>query len=570
MTANARPADALREDDAPVKAPLSPGAKKVGGVAGWIDDRTGAAKGVGYLMKKVFPDHWSFMLGEIAMYSMIVCMLTGVFLTFWFDPSMGHTTYEGSYAPMQGVGMSRAYASTLDISFDVKGGLLIRQIHHWSALLFIVALSVHMLRVFFTGAFRKPREINWVIGCILSLLALVEGFAGYSLPDDLLSGTGLRAAQGFMVAAPVIGSYLSYGLFGGTFPGDDIIPRLYSVHILLLPALLIALFTVHIVLVAVQKHTQYPGPGKTNDNVVGFPVMPVYAAKAGGFFFIVFGGIALISALVQINAVWAHGPYEPNATTAGAQPDWYMGFPDGALRLLPGFLEFETFGFSWAWPVIIGALLVIPAFYGGMIAYPFVEAWVTGDKREHHLLDRPRNAPTRTGLGMAALTLYGVLMFAASNDIIAIKFGMSINDITLILRTLTFVGPVVAFWATRRICLSLQRHDREVVLHGRETGRIERGAAGDFHEVHEPIDEHTRWTLVQHEGTRPLELAPAVDENGVEDKKAARKNKLRAKLYSFYFDGAVEPVTPAELEAAQHDHGHEAIEAPERDKVSSR
>jgi ubiquinol-cytochrome c reductase cytochrome b subunit len=567
VTANTRPADALRADDAPAAAPVSPGLKKVGGVAGWIDDRTGAAKGVGYLMRKVFPDHWSFMLGEIAMYSMIVCMLTGVFLTFWFDPSMAHTTYEGSYAPLQGVQMSRAYASTLDISFDVKGGLLVRQIHHWSALLFIVALSVHMLRVFFTGAFRKPRELNWVIGCVLSLLALVEGFAGYSLPDDLLSGTGLRAAQGFMVAAPVIGSYLSYGLFGGTFPGDDIIPRLYSVHILLLPALLIALFTVHIVLVALQKHTQYPGPGKTNDNVVGFAVMPVYAAKAGGFFFIVFGGIALIAALVQINAVWLHGPYEPNATTAGAQPDWYMGFPDGALRLLPGFLEFETFGFTWAFPVIIGALLVIPAFYGGMIAYPFIEAWVTGDKREHHLLDRPRNAPTRTALGMAALTLYGVLMFAASNDIIAIKFGMSINDITWMLRVLTFAGPVIAFWATKRICLSLQRHDRDLVLHGRETGRLERGAAGDFHEVHEPIDERTRWTLVQHEDTPPLELTSTVDANGVDNKKGARKNKLRAKLHSFYFDGAVEPVTPAELEAAHHEHGHEAIESA--DKVST-
>ncbi len=566
VTANARPADGLRTGDAPAGPSYSPGVKKVGGVAGWIDDRTGAAKGIGYLMKKVFPDHWSFMLGEIAMYSMIVCMLTGVFLTFWFDPSMAHTTYEGSYAPLKGVGMSRAYASTLDISFDVKGGLLIRQIHHWSALLFIVALSVHMLRVFFTGAFRKPRELNWVIGCVLSLLALVEGFAGYSLPDDLLSGTGLRAAQGFMVAAPVIGSYLSYALFGGTFPGDDIIPRLYSVHILLLPALLIALFTVHIVLVALQKHTQYPGPGKTNDNVVGFPVMPVYAAKAGGFFFIVFGGIALISALVQINAVWVHGPYEPNATTAGAQPDWYMGFPDGALRLLPGGMEFETFGFTWAWPVIVGALLVIPAFYGGMIAYPFIEAWVTGDKREHHLLDRPRNAPTRTALGMAALTLYGVLMFAASNDIIAIKFGMSINDITQILRVLTFVGPVIAFWATRRICLSLQRHDRDLVLHGRETGRIQRGAGGDFHEVHEPLDEYTRWTLVQHEAPAPLELESATDANGV-DKKGARKRKLRAKLHDFYFGGAVQPVTPAELEAAHHDHGHEAIESG--DKVST-
>ncbi|GAB3111246.1 cytochrome bc complex cytochrome b subunit [Janibacter alkaliphilus] len=560
MSATSRPADALRADDQPSRPPLGKGARRAGGVAGWIDDRTGAAKGVGYLMKKVFPDHWSFMLGEIAMYSMIVCMLTGVFLTFWFDPTQGEVVYEGSYVPLQGVEMSRAYASTLDISFDVKGGLLIRQIHHWSALLFIVALSVHMLRVFFTGAFRKPREINWIIGCVLSLLALVEGFAGYSLPDDLLSGTGLRAAQGFILAIPVIGSYVSYALFGGGFPGEDIIPRLYSVHILLLPGLLIALFTAHIVLVAVQKHTQYPGPGRTNDNVVGFPVMPVYAAKAGGFFFIVFGGIALISSLVQINAVWVHGPYMPNATTAGAQPDWYMGFPDGALRLLPGWLEFTTFGYTWAWPVIIGALLVIPLFYGGMIAYPFIEAWVTGDKREHHLLDRPRNRPTRTALGVAALTLYGVLMFAASNDIMAIKFDLSINDITQLLRVLTFVGPVIAFWATKRICLSLQRHDREVVLHGRETGRIVRGPGGDFHEVHAPLDAYERWTYVQHDPAEPLQIEGDTDANGV-PRKGGAKRKLRARLHGFFFDDEIRPVTPAELEAAHHEHDeHEAVE----------
>ncbi|MET4076971.1 ubiquinol-cytochrome c reductase cytochrome b subunit [Janibacter sp. UYMM211] len=560
MSTTARPADALRAGDSPRSTSTSPGLKKVGGVAGWIDDRTGSAKGVGYLMKKVFPDHWSFMLGEIAMYSMIICLLTGVFLTLWYDPTHGEVIYDGSYVPLQGVEMSRAYASTLDISFDVKGGLLIRQIHHWAALLFIVSLSVHMLRVFFTGAFRKPREINWTIGCLLSMLALIEGFAGYSLPDDLLSGTGLRAAQGFMLSAPVIGSYLSYAVFGGGFPGEDIIPRLYSVHILLLPAILVALFTAHIVLVALQKHTQYPGPGRTNDNVVGFPVMPVYAAKAGGFFFIVFGALALMSSLVQINAVWVHGPYDPNATTAGAQPDWYMGFADGALRLLPGWLEFTTFGYTWSLNVAIGALLLIPVMYGVMGAYPFIESWVTGDKREHHLLDRPRNRPVRTGIGMAGLTFYGVLLFAASNDIMAIKFHMSINDITHILRVLVFVGPIIAFWATKRICLALQRHDRETVLHGRETGRIVRGPGGDFHEVHEPLDPYTRWTLVQHDPATPLELESGVDANGVE-RKGAGKRKARAALSRFYYSGGVNPVTPAELEAAHHDgRSHEAIE----------
>lgn len=554
-------ADRLRRDDAPAAAPTPPALKAVGGVAGWLDDRTGAAKPVGYLMKKVFPEHWSFMLGEVAMYSMIICLLSGTFLTFWFVPSAGQVVYDGSYLPLRGVTMSEAYRSTVDISFDIRGGLLIRQIHHWAALMFIVALSVHMLRVFFTGAFRKPREINWVIGCILSMLALVEGFAGYSLPDDLLSGTGLRAAEGFMRSAPVIGSYLSYFVFDGAFPGEAIIPRLYSVHILLLPAILVGLFTAHIGLVFVHKHTQFPGPGKTNDNVVGFPVMPVYAAKAGGFFFIVFGVVALISALVTINPIWAYGPYDPSPVTAGSQPDWYMGFADGALRLLPGWLEFNIGGSTWSFNVMIGALLLIPVMYGLMAAYPFLERWVTGDTREHHLLDRPRNNPTRTALGMAALTTYGVLMFAAGNDLMAIKLGLSINDITHTLQAAFFIAPPVVFWVTKRICLSLQRRDRDLVLHGRETGRIIRTADGRFFEQHEPLDVYTRWNLVQHDPHATFELTSGTDANAVASP-TARKDQARSAVSRFYFSDRINPVTPAELAAAHHDgHGHEEIES---------
>ncbi|XVX18855.1 cytochrome bc1 complex cytochrome b subunit [Actinomycetota bacterium] len=554
-------ADSLRANDRTARPEATAGQRKLGGVAGWVDDRTGAGKGIGYLMKKVFPDHWSFMLGEVAMYSMIICMLTGVFLTFWFVPSLGHTVYEGSYAPLRGVQMSEAYASTLDISFDIRGGLLIRQIHHWAALMFIVALSVHMMRVFFTGAFRKPRELNWVIGSVLALLAAVEGFAGYSLPDDLLSGTGLRAMNGFMQSAPVIGSYLTFAVFGGDFPGTDIIPRLYSAHVLLLPALLIGLFTAHIVLVAVQKHTQFPGPGRTNDNVVGYPVMPVYAAKAGGFFFIVFGILALMSALFQINAVWVHGPYDPSPVTAGSQPDWYMWFTDGALRLLPGWLEFETFGYTWSMNIFPGSLLLLPLVYIVMAVYPFVEAWVTGDDREHHLLDRPRNNPTRTAIGAAAIAAYTVLALACTNDIIAIKLHMSINDITIALRILLFVLPPIVFWVTKRICLALQAYDRDTVLHGRESGRIVRTAEGKFFEAHEPLDEYTRWKLVQQEIPRPLELDSGVDANGVRSPKG-KHSALRTKLSNFYYRDRVDAVTPSELEAAHHDgHGHEAIEA---------
>ena len=560
-TATTRPADALRDGDRTPEAAPSAAAKKIGGVAGWVDDRTGAAKPVGYLMKKVFPDHWSFMLGEIAMYSMIICLLTGAFLTFWFIPSAGHTVYDGSYVPLRGVEMSQAYASTLDISFDIKGGLIIRQIHHWAALMFIVALVVHMFRVFFTGAFRKPRELNWVIGSVLALLAIIEGFAGYSLPDDLLSGTGLRAMAGFVQTAPVIGSYLVYGIFGGPFPGEMIIPRLYSVHILLLPAILVGLFTAHIGLVFVQKHTQFPGPGRTNENVVGFPVMPVYAAKAGGFFFIVFGVIALISALVQINPIWGYGPYDPSPVTAGSQPDWYMGFADGALRLLPGWLEFDLGGFTLSLNIALGALVLLPLVYTVLGIYPFVERFVTKDDREHHLLERPRNAPVRTAIGMAGITAYSVFMFAAGNDIMAIKLGMSINDITRFFQVALFVAPPIVFWVTKRVCLALQRADRDTVLHGRETGTIIRTPDGRFFERHDTELTPEHWILVQHDAVAPYQIEAGVDGNGV-SRRAGRTDKVRAALSRFYFADAVNPVTPAELAASHHDgHADEAIEA---------
>ncbi len=555
-----RSPSALREHDEQVEAPSGEGMKVAGGVAGWLDDRTGGAGFMAFILKKVFPDHWTFMLGEIAMYSMIICLLSGVFLTFWFVPSAGQIVYDGSYLPLQGITVSEAYSSTVGISFDIRGGLLIRQIHHWAALLFIVAITVHMFRVFFTGAFRKPREINWVIGSILSMLALIEGFAGYSLPDDLLSGTGLRAAEGFMRSIPVIGSYVSYMVFNGPFPGETILPRLYSVHVLLIPAILVGLFTAHIVLVFVHKHTQYPGPGRTNSNVVGYPLMPVYIAKAGGFFFLVFGVTALISALVTINPIWAYGPYDPSPITAGSQPDWYMGFADGALRLLPGFLEFVAFGRTWSFNVFIGAILLIPALYTISGAYPFLEAWVTGDKREHHLLDRPRNAPVRTGLGMMAISFYLILFFASGNDIMAIKLHLSINDLTRLFQIGIFVVPPLTFWVTKRICLSLQRHDRDKVLHGRESGSVIRTAEGRFFERHEPLDEFERWNLVQHGSESPLELGSGVDENGVAAKHA-RATKIRARLSHFYFKDRVDPVTPAEL-AAAHAHGeHEAIAA---------
>lgn len=498
-----------------------------GSVANYVDERTGAAKWMKKNLTKVFPDHWSFLLGEIVLYSFIILLLSGTYLTFWFDPSQREVIYDGSYEPLQGIEMSAAYASTLDISFEVRGGLLMRQIHHWSALIFIAGMVVHLMRVYFTGAFRKPREFNWIIGVGLLTLGIVEGFLGYSLPDDLLSGTGIRIAEAIIQALPVVGSYLAFFAFGGAFPGEAFIPRIYTVHVLLLPGAFLALITVHLMLVWYQKHTQYPGPGRTEKNVVGYPLLPVYMAKAGGFFFIVFGVTAFLGAVASINPVWLFGPYTPAQVTAGSQPDWYMGWLDGLVRMAPP-LESYIFGYTISWNILIPALIVPGILFTGMALYPFIESWMTGDKREHHLLDRPRNAPNRTALGVMSITFMLVALINGGNDIIATTFDLTINQIMWFSRIGIFVLPPLAFVITKRLCLSLQRADRELVLHGRETGRLVMMPHGEFVEVHEPISAEKAWLLTQHEQVPPLALEEH-DASGVRRPKALQ-NKLRARM----------------------------------------
>jgi ubiquinol-cytochrome c reductase cytochrome b subunit len=519
-----------------------------GSVANYVDERTGAAKWMKKNLTKVFPDHWSFLLGEIVLYSFIILLLSGTYLTFWFDPSQREVIYDGSYEPLQGIEMSAAYASTLDISFEVRGGLLMRQIHHWSALIFVAGMVVHLMRVYFTGAFRKPREFNWIIGVGLLTLGIVEGFLGYSLPDDLLSGTGIRIAEAIIQALPVVGSYLAFFAFGGAFPGEAFIPRIYTVHVLLLPGAFLALITVHLMLVWYQKHTQYPGPGRTEKNVVGYPLLPVYMAKAGGFFFIVFGVTAFLGAVASINPVWLFGPYTPAQVTAGSQPDWYMGWLDGLVRMAPP-LESYIFGYTISWNILIPALIVPGILFTGLALYPFIESWITGDKREHHLLDRPRNAPNRTALGVMSITFMLVALINGGNDIIATTFDLTINQIMWFSRIGIFVLPPLAFVITKRLCLSLQRADRELVLHGRETGRLVMMPHGEFVEVHEPISHEKAWLLTQHEQVPPLALEEH-DASGVRRPKALT-NKLRARM-SRAHAVAIPKATPEDLKQIEN------------------
>jgi ubiquinol-cytochrome c reductase cytochrome b subunit len=449
--------------------------------------------------------------------------------------------------------MSEAYASTLHISFDVRGGLLMRQIHHWAALMFLASIIVHLMRVFFTGAFRKPRELNWVIGTLLLVLGIVEGFAGYSLPDDLLSGTGLRITYGITESVPVLGSWAAILLFGGEFPGTAIIGRLYAIHILLIPGIILGLISFHMMMIWYQKHTQFPGPGRTENNVVGSRFYPIYAAKAGGFFFLVFAVLALLGGLAQINPIWMFGPYDASQVTAGSQPDWYMGFLEGSLRMFPPW-ETHLLGFTIPWNVLGPALIIPGLLFTPMMIYPLLERWVTGDNSEHHLLDRPRNVPTRTGLGVMALSTWLILLAGGANDILAVTFHLSINDITWAFRVLIFVVPPLAYVITKRICLGLQRRDRDLVLHGRETGRIVRLPHGEMIEVHEPLSEARKWELTQHLVRTPYEVGPSTDANGVPRRRLLAA-KARARVSRFYFEDRVEPPTPAEvheLESSGH------------------
>ena len=451
------------------------------------DIRYHGARPLRTALNKVFPSHWSFMLGEAALYSFIVLLLSGVYLTLFFDASMAETVYTGVYEKLRGVPMSMAFASTLNISFDVRGGLLIRQIHHWAALLFVFAMMLHMMRVFFTGAFRKPREVNWIIGVLLLVLGMAEGFLGYSLPDDLLSGTGLRAVSAFILSIPVIGTWMHWAVFGGDYPGEIIIPRFYSLHILLIPGIFLALIAVHVALVWFQKHTQFAAPRATENNVIGLRVLPSFAAKGGGFFAVVFGITTVMGGVFQINPVWNLGPYNTSQVSAGVQPDFYMGFLDGLVRVWPAWEIRNLFGHYMVPAVFFPSILAATLFMILVLVYPFIEKAFTKDNVVHNLLQRPRDVPVRTALGAAFLAFYILNLINGANDLFALKLDISLNVMTWIGRIGSIILPVVTYVVTYRLCLGLQHSDRAVLEHGVETGILKRLPNGQFIEVHQPL-----------------------------------------------------------------------------------
>ncbi|MFC4859444.1 cytochrome b [Actinophytocola glycyrrhizae] len=406
-----------------------------------LDSRLRLAGSGRKALAKIFPDHWTFMFGEIALYAFMVLVLTGTFLALFFEPSTAETVYRGAHEPLDGERVSAAFSSTVALSFDVRAGLLMRQTHHWAALVFVAAIVLHLARVFFTGAFRKPREINWLVGVTMLMLALLNGFTGYSMPDDLLSGTGLRIGYSVLQSVPLAGPWLAALAFGGEFPAEQTVPRLFATHVFVVPALLAGLVVLHMLILVRQKHSQFPGRGRTEHNVVGSRFWPAYTVRTLALFAAVLAVLFGLGGLFQINPVWIYGPFDPAQVTSPAQPDWYIAWGEGALRLFPA-ADFQIFGHLVPSPFVPGIVLGGLTFLG-LYAVPFVEAWSRRDRQPRQLLDRPRDHPVRIGVGVAALTFYGVLLAAASDDLVARALAVPIVTVVWVFRVLVLVLPPV-------------------------------------------------------------------------------------------------------------------------------
>ncbi|MDD7920381.1 cytochrome b [Actinomycetospora callitridis] len=437
-------------------------------------------------VNKVFPWHFSFLWGEIALYSFVVLVGSGVFLTLFYVPSMDELVYQGSYVPTSGLEGSRAWISTMQLSIDVRGGLFVRQLHHWSALVFLAAVMLHMGRIFFTGAYRAPREINWFLGVAMLVLAIFEGYLGYSMIDDLLSGTGVRIFSGILLSVPVIGTWLHWLVFSGEYPGEIVVERFFIAHVLLIPAILAGLIVLHLAVVWYQKHTQFAGPPAGEGNVVGNRTLPVFSLHSVSMLLGVTGVLGLLAGVAQINPIFHYGPYNPTQVSNGSQPDWYALWLIGSLKLFPR-VDIAVFGRYtvpagfWAGVAIPLVLILL------LLAWPLVDRLRTRDRELHNLLDRPRDDAARTAIGVMALTFWGVLTVAGADDIAATVFQIPLEGLRWAERGALLILPPLAYVITRRVCLRLQRSDRDALAGGVATGIVEETTEGTYRSVQQPF-----------------------------------------------------------------------------------
>jgi ubiquinol-cytochrome c reductase cytochrome b subunit len=479
-------AEAVRQRLADAGA--NPLERRVASPVAFVDERLGAAKGIRFLLDYVFPDHWSFLLGEIALYAFIVLIVSGTYLALFFSPDTTEVVYQGAYAPLHGQSVSLAYASVLHIVFAVSGGLLARQVHHWAALVFVGAIALHLMRIVFTGAFRKPRDINYLIGLTLLTLSILEGFAGYSLPDDLLSGMGLAIAWGVAMSIPLVGGPFATALWGGRFPGSTAFEsRLYIAHVFVIPAILAALIAVHLAIIMRQRHSQFPGPDRREDNVLGTPMWPGYALRSVGLFLAVAAVLVLLGGLVQINPVWLYGPYHPYIGTNGAQPDWYLGWLIGALRMMPN-LEVHFLGHTLIPNPFFGGVLFPTIVFAFLYSLPWIDRrFISKDSARHDLLERPRDNPRRTAIAAAFVAMIAVVFLAGATDRLYFQFDFGYEGAIWGFRAAFFVVPSVVYFLTRWICLELKREEMHP-LRGWSGGIVARNERGGFERVEGDVE----------------------------------------------------------------------------------
>ncbi|WP_235007866.1 cytochrome bc1 complex cytochrome b subunit [Microbacterium timonense] len=490
--------------------------------------------------RRPVPLHWTSLFGVVTLASLTVVVVTGLVLMFFYTPSGEATTYAGSYGLLHGAEVSKAFASTMSITFELPGGRVLRQAHHWAGLLLPASLALQLVTTFFTGAFRRPRRGMWLLLVVGFLCAVASGWSGYALPDDMLSGTGLRIVEGVALGIPVIGTWLASALFGGSFPGQ-IIEHLYPLHIVVFPVMLIVALAARAAAGWHHGPLQFPGAGRTGQNIVGVPLLPTALTRMTGLFLLVCGFVVAIAATVTISPIWLSGPSDPGNAGAGSQPDWYTGFLDGALRLVPPGWEIVWLNRTWTLAVI-APLAVIGTFFVVLAAYPFAEEWVTGDRRTHDLLDRPRNAATRTGVGTAGLVFIGVLWAAGGADVIATAWSVSIEHVIMTLQIALIGAPVIGFSVAQRVCLGLQRRDRTLLAHGVETGRVVRLPGGGFTEVHRPLDDVERSRLAS--PTPPPEPPIGPDRSG----HRPLGRRARSQLWRMYVGGGIAVPDAADAE----------------------
>ena len=436
------------------------------------------------LRRRAVPNRWAHTFGVISMAAMLVLLVTGLYLMYFYDASSEYVTYDGSYAPLRGADVSLAYASTLHLSLEVRGGLLARQAHHWSALVLPASLMLQLFSTFVTGAFRKPRRSMWLLLFATFVLALAAGVTGYAMPDDSLSGTGLRIMNGMMLGIPVIGAPLALFLFGGEFPGR-VLENFYPLHVFVLPGLIAAVVALRLRL-AYRRGPLLAARSRDDSEPMTAPALGATVARSGGLFFIAAGVLVIMGGTMTVAPIWLYGPAESDTAAAGSQPDWYMAFLDGALRLVPPGWELVLWGRTWPLALLV-PLGVVGVFLMLVAIYPFIEGWLSHDDHEHHVLDRPRDNPTRTGAGAAGAVFYGALLVSGGVDVIATELHLSFNDLIYFFRVTIVLGPVLAFVVTRAICIGLQHQDRTKEAVGFETGTIVRGPDGGYTELHRPL-----------------------------------------------------------------------------------